>query len=296
MSKLLLTHVRRILFLLFVLHALPGITQDRPSWKERSADRRQVRIDGRKDLGRWERMPQWSTGFVYGMGYSSKDFVGDQLEKVAKDRKPTFRAEASRRIRDGWYVQGGLEHTSFRTGGIMNSELLDSWSDGYWFGTYSERYEGDVVTVEHRVTTLNLMTGMFTAPFPRRRNVGMTLSAAGGLGVHLVTGDHGIARDQRFTVINTVLGDGTDVTVLEQWTSRRPCGTQRAPGLSVLLELRAELWLGRSVSLLVPTVAFTIPVARPHFDAVSDEQGEVLKAYDLDLSSARIGTGLIIHF
>ena len=73
--------------------------------------------------------------------------------------------------------------------------------------------------------------------------------------------------------------------------------TQSAVGLGLELGLRAELWLGRNLSLIVPDVSMTVPLIKPSFDAVGGpQQGVMIEPYELVLSYSSVGVGLAVHW
>lgn len=278
----------------FALFATDAPAQHRSTGAERREARRAERKAFRHDPARWDRMPFWSAGLTVSTGYPAR--MPTVPGAVQQDNKSTaaYHLEGSRRLKKGWFVMTALEHNSLRSACLANAEVITSWSDG-WFGDGWTQYRADVVTVEQNVNTLALMTGVFNAPFPRRRNVGMTVSAAGGLGVHVVGATAGLERNVRCTVTyGWFEPDHHDV--LAQWKGRDVFHRQTAAGLSALLDLRGELWFGKRISLPT-TLGFTLPLVRPRFSAAGDPEGLVqVESRSLDLHAVRIGAGLVVHF
>ncbi len=286
-------HLLATLLLLSITTA--SLAQKATTGHQRRQQRHAQRVADRHDPARWDRMPLWSAGFSLSGGYAGGDAT---LERGVSDYDPgtAWRLEGSRRIRKGWYLMAQLERNTLRGAGLVNAEAVPyagtTWS---LFGG-SATYRGDMLTAEHRVNTLALTTGLFNAPFPRRHDVGLTLAMGGGLALHQVNANYGVQHNATCTVSYDWWSGGSN-TALDSWHNRQVFNEQHAFGLSLLMQLRVELWLGRHVSILVPSMEVVVPVVQPHFSSATDPGGTcTVEAYDLNLAGLRFGTGLAVHF
>lgn len=292
-------HLRYTLFIL-VLHLAhaEGWAQAtaRSYRKELRESRRTERREWRLDTTKWDRMPLWSVGFLFGKGANGPGVQADNVKHPDNRSRATYRLEGAYRLRKGWTVGAYYENRTLRCAGLANAVWIDGYSTG-WFGEGWNTYSADIISVQHRVNTLGLMTGYYNAPFPRRKSKsGYTVAVAGGFGVHMATASYGVERDTQCTVRFEFLGPD-EHDVLARWSGRDEFAKHTAFGVSALFDLRAELWFGGHVSIMLPMLGFTVPLVKPHFAGARDEaSGVSLHSYDLDLVSTTISTGIVAHF
>lgn len=248
------------------------------------------------DTTKWDRMPLWSIGALVGKGANGPGVPADSISHADSRSRATYRVEATRRLRKGWVVGAHWEHRILRSAGLAHAAWISGYSSG-WLGEGHSTYNADILTVQHRVNTLGLMTGYYNAPFPRRKaKVGYTLAMAGGLAVHLATASYGVEPNTNVTVRNGLF-EPDHHDVLNRWSGRDEFARETAVGLSAQFDLRAELWFGEHVSFLLPMLGFTLPLVQPHFSGAGDDSsGVAVLAHELNLVSATIGAGLVVHF
>ena len=287
-------HLRSALILhlaLVLAHA-----ESQAQGNERRQQRRAERREWIQDSTRWDRVPRWSVGAQIGKGTNGPALRTDSMIEPEVRSRATYRLEATRRLRKSWIVGAHLENRTLRSAGLVNATRIGGHIAGMFGGGY-DVYAADIFTAEHRVNTLGLMTGFHNAPFLRKRSkLGYTLSVAAGLGVHLATASYGVERDTEATVHFGYSQSGRK-DVLDQWNGREEFARHSAMGLSALLDVRAELWLGPHVSLMLPMIGLTVPLLAPQFPGATDApSGVVVQAYGLDLATTTFSTGITVHF
>lgn len=152
----------------------------------------------------------------------------------------------------------------------------------YYASAYSSNPEFDYLAWNASVKTIDVYTDFIIWKYPRKRQVGLQLSAEGGFSV---------------------------VTLLEELDVRLPADSiqlfnlqstvQRDYGLNAMFSFDAELFLSRHVSFIPMHLQWNLPVIRPAFQESVFDNGvsrRTLSGRNYDTSGWFWYMGLAVHF
>jgi hypothetical protein len=178
-------------------------------------------------------------------------------------------------LTDGVGTYLAVEHVTLRTGGGQGFGIDSTWNTGGWFDFTITAYHVELLTVEHAVNSLSFGVALRSSP-AGPRSISYRGELRAGFRVLQARAEHGAYRKSStygglfsFAPESAYYGE----EALSDWDLRQQLDQQRAWGVSAEFLVRMYLHVGRHVSLILPDLAFSLPLAKPGFDAV--ERGDL---------------------